>query len=212
MNTRPASDITLTYGDHTVWLRPSLRAATVLERMHGGFVPLLQKIQQGHTGTLREIVLNSATDRAAGQRLLHALKGAKLKDVQETLTIPAFAILTALMTPDLATGQAEATKAPTGKPVQWADLYTDTYKIATGWLGWTPDTAWSATLPEIHRAFEGHIDQLKAIHGAADEAAAEAPGISAEQRQANIDVGLDPDFDREGLRALKARHSKARAA
>ena len=189
MNTRPASDVTLTYGVHSVWLRPSLRAATVLERMHGGFVPLLQKIQQGHTGSLREIVLNSATDRAASQRLLHALKGAKLKDVQETLTIPAFAILTALMTPDLATGQAEATKAPTGKPVQWADLYADTYKIATGWLGWTPETAWNATLPEILQAFDGLIDQLKAIHGAADEAAAGAPGTSAEQRQANLNPG-----------------------
>ncbi|THF93397.1 MAG: hypothetical protein E8G75_02955 [Sulfitobacter sp. SK025] len=114
------------------------------------------------------------------------------------------------MTPDLATGQAEATKAPTGKPVQWADFYTDAYKIATGWLGWTPDTAWSATLPEILRAFDGHIDQLKAVHGSTEDNTNSTPAMSADQRQANIDAGLDPEFDREGLRALKVRHSQAR--
>lgn len=202
------NEIALEYGGNIVFLRPSLRAATVLERMHNGFVPLLQKVQQGHTGTLREIVLNSATDRPAARNLLNVMKGAKLIDVQHVLVEPAFALITALMTPD--TDQGEAAKAPSGKPVQWADLYVDLYKIATGWLGWTPETAWNATLPEIMNAFDGHIDQLKAIHGSADEGTTETPGMSADQRQANIDAGLDPEFDREGLRALKARHSKAR--
>ncbi|MEP1592146.1 hypothetical protein [Sulfitobacter sp.] len=202
MNNRPASDIALTYGSNTVWLRPSLRAATVLECMHGGFVPLLQKVQQGHTETLREIVQNSATDRAAARNLLNVMKGAKLIDVQQVLIAPAFALIGALMTPDHATGQAEAAKAPS---VAWAALYADAYKIATGWLGWTPETAWSATLPEIMRAFDGHIDQLKAIHGSADEGTTGTPEKlerTAEQRQANIDAGLDPEFDREGLRVL----------
>jgi len=38
---------------------------------------------------------------------------------------------------------------------------------------------------------------------------ADAPEGDAKeaQRQANIVAGLDPEFDREGLRALKARHS-----
>jgi len=205
MNMRPASDIALTYGDHTVWLRPSLRAATVLERLHGGFVPLLQMVQQGHTGTLREIVLNSATDRAAGQRLVGAMKGATIVTIHKALVTPAFALITALMTPD--TDKGEAAKAPTSKPVAWATLYADLYKIATGWLGWSPATAWAATLPEILSAFDGHIDQLKAIHGTADDDKTETPGMSADQQQANIDAGLDPEFDREGLRALKARHT-----
>jgi hypothetical protein len=205
MTTRPAEIITMSYGSNTMELVPSLRAATVLERMHNGFVPLLLKVQQGHTGTLREIVQNSATDRAAGQRFLHALKGATLKDVQETLPTPAFALITALMTPD--TDQGEAAKAPSGKPIKWADLYADLYKIATGWLGWPPATAWAATLPEILSAFDGHIDQLKAVHGTTDDDKTETPGISADQRQANLEQGLDPEFDREGLRALKARHT-----
>ncbi len=210
MTFRPAYDVALEYGGHTVFLRASLRAATYLEALHNGFPALLTKVTQGHSHTLREIVLNSATDRAGARNLLDAMKGAKLIGIQQVLIANCLRLLTALMTPDLATGQAEAAKAPTGKPVKWVDLYADLYKIATGWLGWTPDTAWSATLPEIMHAFDGHIEQLKAIHGTADDDATEAPGMSAEQRQANIDAGLDPEFDREGLRALKARHSQAR--
>lgn len=205
MTFRPAYNVALEYGGHTVILRASLRAATYLEALNNGFPALLTKVTQGHTGTLRQIILNSATDRSAAQSLLDAMKGAKLIGIQQALIAPAFALLTALMTPDLATGQAEAAKAPTGKPVAWADLYADLYKIATGWLGWTPDTAWSATLPEILHAFDGHIEQLKAVHGSADDDATETPGISADQRQANIDQGLDPEFDRAALHALKAK-------
>lgn len=205
MTFRPAYDVALEYGGHTVFLRASLRAATYLEALHNGFPALLTKVTQGHTGTLRQIILNSATDRSAAQNLLGTMKGAKLIGVQRVLITSAFALLTALMTPDHAKGQAEAAKAPTGKPIEWADLYADLYKIATGWLGWTPDTAWNATLPEIMQAFDGHIEQLKAVHGSADDDATETPSMSVDQRQANIDAGLDPDFDRAALHALRAK-------
>jgi hypothetical protein len=205
MNTRPAEIITLSYGSNTVELVPSLQAATVLERMHNGFVPLLLKVQQGHTGTLHQIVINSAIDRSAAQNLLHAMKGAKLISVQQALIGPAFGILTLLMTPETHKDQAEATKAGKSKPIKWADLYADLYKIATGWLGWPPATAWAATLPEILSAFDGHIEQLKAVHGTADEGTTDTPAMSADQRQSNIDAGLDPEFDRAALHALKAK-------
>lgn len=210
MSFRPAYDVLVTYGlGSKVWLRPSLRAGIQLEAMHNGFPNLLVKVQQGDTTTLREIVTYAATDRGAAHDLLDTMAGATLTSVQQALIGPAFALLTALMTPDTRKDQGEAAEAPTGKPMAWADLYADLYKIATGWLGWTPETAWTATLSEIMQAFNGHIEQLKAIHGGADDDAVAAPAMSADQQQANIDAGLDPDFDREGLRALKARHSQA---
>ena len=213
MSFRPAYDVPVAYGlGSKVWLRPSLRAGIQLEAMHNGFPKLLVKVQQGDTTTLREIVTYAATDRGAAHDLLNAMAGATLASVQQALTGPAFALIAALMTPETRKDQGEAAKAPTGKPMAWADLYADLYKIATGWLGWTPETAWNATLPEILSAFDGHIDQLKAVHGSAEDGANSTPAMSADQRQANIDAGLDPDFDREGLRALKARHSKARQA
>lgn len=206
MNTPHAyNEIAIEYGGNIVFLRPSLRAATCLERLHNGFPMLLVKVQQGHTETLREIVQHSATDRAAGQRLVGEMKGATIVTIHKALINPAFALITALMTPDLHKDQGEAAKAPTGKPVKWADFYADTYKIATGWLGWTPDTAWNATMPEIMQAFDGHIEQLKAIHGGADDDATGASEMSADQRQSNIDQGLDPEFDRAALHALRAK-------
>ena len=73
--------------------------------------------------------------------------------------------------------------------------------MATGWLGWSPDTAWNATLPEIINAFEGHTDKLKALCGGDDEE--QNQGNTEEQRQANIDAGYDPEFDRAGYAALR---------
>lgn len=205
MSFLPAYDVPLSYGGSTVWLRPSLRAGTRLEALHNGFPALLVKVQQGDTETLRQIITNSATDQSAVQNLFDATNGATLVSVQQAMTASAFVLITALMTPDL--DQGEAAKASSGKPVKWADLYADLFKIATGWLGWTPHTAWNATLPEILCAFEGHTDKLKAIHGSADEDATDSPSMSADQRQANIGAGLEPDFDRAGLHALKARHT-----
>lgn len=35
------------------------------------------------------------------------------------------------------------------------------FGIATGWLGWSPDQAWCATVPEIDAAVEGRIEWLR---------------------------------------------------
>lgn len=190
------------YGGNIVSLRPSLRAAIRLEALHGGFIPLLRKVQQGDTTTLREIITHSATDRTAAHDLLSALEGATLAQAQQAMMAPAFVLITALMTPDHKTDQGEAAKAPNNQPVAWAVFYADLFKMATGWLGWPPETAWNATMPEILQAFEGHVDKLKAIHGdgGSDES---TTGTTPEQRQANVDAGLDPEFDRAGLSALK---------
>ena len=42
-------------------------------------------------------------------------------------------------------------------------------KIATGWLKWKPDEFEYALLPDIVIAYEGHIDELKAIHGSGEK-------------------------------------------
>ena len=42
-------------------------------------------------------------------------------------------------------------------------------KIATGWLKWKPDEFEYALLPDILIAYEGHIDELKAIHGSGEK-------------------------------------------
>lgn len=43
------------------------------------------------------------------------------------------------------------------------------YKVATGWLGWTPDVARSAHMQEIIIAYEGYTDMLVAVHGSSSK-------------------------------------------
>ncbi|WP_161492652.1 hypothetical protein [Pseudophaeobacter leonis] len=46
------------------------------------------------------------------------------------------------------------------------------------------------------------MSMLKAIHGSAEEEQANN-GPTPEQRKENAELGLDPEFDRGGLAALK---------
>lgn len=63
--------------------------------------------------------------------------------------------------------------------------------------------AWNATPSEIAAALEEHLDMLRTIHGSAETK--ETGQVSEEQRERNIAEGLDPEFDRDALRALKAK-------
>lgn len=88
----------------------------------------------------------------------------------------------------------------TGKQVTWAEVFAALYGRATGWLGWTPEQAWNATPTEIDRAYRAHLEKLKAIHGGGSDEKEPDP----EQAERNIAAGLDPEFDRAGLQALKS--------
>ncbi|WP_127559073.1 hypothetical protein [Nioella ostreopsis] len=200
MTTRLANDvITLTHGGNTVRLRPSLRAATHLERLHDGFEALFNRVDAFDTSTIREIIWVSATDREDADAYLSAVTNAPLRTLHATRN----QIIT-LCTSLIPTAPDQEQSKPEGKPMPWAEVYARLYKIATGWLGWTPNTAWAATPDEIAHAFDGLTEKLRAIHGSADEDEANT-GPDEEQRAANEAAGLDPDFDRDGLHKLKAQ-------
>lgn len=97
-------------------------------------------------------------------------------------------------------------KAGTGKAMTWPQIYAALYDRATGWLHWTPQATWKATPTEIDRAYWAHIEQLKAIHGSGDNDEKEP---NPEQVARNEAAGLDPEFDRAGLHALKGKGSAA---
>lgn len=184
----------LHHGEHAVVLRASLRAALLIERLHDGFGPLLQKLDQLHTGTIRAVVLAAATDRRAADALLTAAGGQPLGLFLAAATGPLSSLCAAFMPePDTA-----APSAPAAKPTTWAEHFTEIYRIGTGWLGWTPAATLDATPAEITEAFAGHVAKLEAMHGGKpDDTDTEA------QRAQNVALGLDPDFDRAGLHALR---------
>ncbi|WEJ38168.1 hypothetical protein [Sinorhizobium prairiense] len=88
-------------------------------------------------------------------------------------------------------------KPGTGKLIPWRDFYQGLYAQATGFLGWTPETAWNATPTEIDRAYAAHMDKLKAIHGSADN---DQPSDDPREEVSEQEV-------RAGLAALK-RHCR----
>jgi hypothetical protein len=200
MTMRLASDIVLRHGTLAVTLTPSLRAATLLERLHGGFPALLDQVQAFNLTTIIEII---KTAGQAPDALLMALRNTPLRTIRAVTFGPVVQLLSALMMSGDNADETPAKPKPTGKPVAWADLFAQLYKIATGWLGWTPATAWAATISEITDAFDGLIERIKATSGTHDDEA--ETGTTPEQREQNEALGLDPEFDRAGLHALRAR-------
>ncbi|WP_417724209.1 hypothetical protein [Salipiger sp.] len=206
MTTSPRAyeEVTLVQGATALRLRPTLRAACALERLHGGFPALLRKLEQTDTTTVRAIIAATATeDRAANDFLRRA---AKLPLSVMVRWQPVLFVVVAALLPTPANESPAASDPDTATP--WADLFQELFGLATGWLGWSPADAWNATPQEIITAFDKHLNKLRIIHGGAEkdpEKRATTSGMDEEQRRANVAAGLDPDFDREGLAPLKAK-------
>ncbi|MDR6898088.1 hypothetical protein J2Y51_005131 [Bosea sp. BE109] len=153
---------------------------------------------------MREIILTTATNRKDAAVFL---------DTMSRLPISRFVEIVQAQLARLVTGfipQPDPDAKPSqGKMVPLRELYRDMYRRATGWLHWSPDQAWNATPSEITDALSGHFDMLKAIHGAADDKP-EDRQHDPEQAARNEAAGLDPEFDRAGLRALKAKYGRKR--
>lgn len=206
MTSRLANDeITLALGGNTVRLRPSLRAATRLERLHDGFAGLLRNVAEFHLGTVRTVIMTAATDRQDATSFLAQIDSTPLKDVADAITAPLLALCAAF----IPASDEDAKPQSSAKPMPWPAFYRELYRAATGWLQWTPEAAWNATPTEINEAFAGHIAMLKAIHGNPDEADSKPNAYSADQLQQIDDQGFDPAFDRAGLSALKAKIQRA---
>lgn len=194
--------VALEYGNHTVFLRPSLRAATRLERLHDGFPALLQKIEEFDTRTVHTAIA-CCTEKHDADELINVLGTAPLSGFLKAAQAPLFELVNAMLPVAPEEDQGE----PIGKPVPWAEVYRELYGLATGWLGWTPETAWHATPQEITDAFGAHIDMLKAIHGGADdhEESGAQNSYTLDQLQAIEEQDHDPAFDRAALHALKGK-------
>lgn len=192
MSLRPAYDeIVLEHGSNAVILRPSLRAASTLERSHDGFAALFQRIAEFHTGTVREIILTAATDRKDAARFLRSLESQSLLTFQRIAQLPAYQLVSGFLP------QSDDKAASHGKAVPWREAYRNLFRAATGILGWSPEQAWNATPTEINEAFIGRV-------GESEKQAQPDP----EQAARNEAAGLDPEFDRAGLQALKAKYGR----
>ncbi|NSZ06515.1 hypothetical protein G6M14_09100 [Agrobacterium tumefaciens] len=190
--------VEISHGGNAVTLRPSLRAATILEERFG--LPALHAALEDLNFTIiSEIIrvseISSGTPNAAA--FLTAVQRKPLFPFFLAVRAPLFELVS-MLTP--APEKRVQPLRTTGKQVTWAEVFAALYDRATGWLGWTPKQAWNATPTEIDRAYRAHLEKLKAIHGGGSDEKEPDP----EQAERNIAAGLDPEFDRGGLQALKA--------
>ncbi|MDQ0455149.1 hypothetical protein [Rhizobium paknamense] len=186
-------------------LRPTLRAAVTLEARFG-FPAMFRALEEGSFTVISEIIRMASSPMQDAAAFLFGIAGKPLSSFIIPARIPLAELVSMLMpTPD-----PKAKRVPnSGKPVTWPDFYAGLYENATGWLGWAPEQAWNATPNEICRAYAGHVTKLKAIHGSGEEQGRDHEQNS-EQAARSIADGLDPEFDRNALRALKAKLKGAR--
>ena len=201
-------EVTVRHGPHVVVMRPSLRAAVTLERLHGGWEGLLLRLSQFHMTTMWALIRASAVSQKAAEALLASLAHQPLTEIEAALAA-SLRELCELFLGTASTGSSETI----AQPISWPEAYAQLYRVGTGWLGWPPANTWAATPNEITEAFEGKVAQLKAIHGVSDETDVAASrsdpvGTYTPDRLREIEeLGHDPAFDRDALRALKARHN-----
>lgn len=93
-------DFAIVHDGITLHLRPSLRAATRLQRPHDGFPALFRKVIEFDTVTIRAVILQAATDRSAEKALLAHLALQPVLTFSNTATGPEARLCAALMPAD----------------------------------------------------------------------------------------------------------------
>lgn len=201
-------DIALYHRDHVVILRPTLRAASILERLHHGWEALFRRVDQFDTGTITAIIRTAASDRSAAEALLASFSTRPIAEIEKAVSAALCELLARFLLPVEDDDETpKGTSAPAGDPVAWSKVYSQLFEMGTGWLGWTPAETWNATPAEIAAAMKGHVAKLKAIHGSAEDEQDTPSNAYTPERLHEIDqLGHDPAFDRGALQALKARH------
>ncbi len=199
---RAYEEITISHRGNTVPLRPSLRAATILEDKFG--LPVIEKaLTEFDFSIVCEVIRAASSPAQDGAAFL-------LSEAAERPLSPFFEAVIeplrelALMFVPAPTKQD---KPATGDRMTFAEMLATLYDTATGFLDWSPEQAWNATPNEINRAYIAHREKLRAIHGSGETETDKTSRDTHDPEQAarNEAAGLDPEFDRAGLRALKAK-------
>ena len=184
-------------------LRPTLRAGMRLARRHG-LSGLLAAVRDFNTTIITDLLRECGIKTSA---LFAEIATAGLAIVRARLTGPlaSFVLAVAGIDPD----DDQTPAAATGKQLTPGEYHTRLFEIATGWLGWAPEEAWTATPTEILAAKDGRTDLitdvLKAVFGSTDDTPTTTTIYTPERLAEIEELGHDPAFDRNGLAALKQK-------
>jgi hypothetical protein len=157
-----ADEITIDLGHEAVRLRASLRAAFRLERRHDGFDKIVKGIADGNFSIMADVIRESADPRSAFAGLFDCIDKMPLRIALERISEPLFAHIMTLAGAD---GDTAGEPKPDAERIPFAEYHTRLFRLATGWLGWTPADAWEATAAEITEAYKGRRELLSAMFG-----------------------------------------------
>lgn len=147
-------DIHVMIGSERFTLRPSLRAATRIERLcEGDFQALFDRLITGHLGSLVGVLCAASVDPLRPETVRAALRGKPLAPQLAKLKSAALALLPGLTFSKPAPAGERPSEA---NPIPFASYYARLYRIGTGILRWPPHVVWSSTPAEIIEAFSGY--------------------------------------------------------
>lgn len=196
---QPASEILLRHGPYTVTLRASLRVAVALENMQSGIAFLWDEIARQKLTAIHAVIRAGATDQQEAEKLIAYAAAHPLAQFVPNAQAACLALLVFLLAP--AQGEATKTQTTTGPEIPLRQFFTELFSLATSWLHWPPSEVWNASVAEIVTALEAQADRDLRRAGVTPE----DENATAARKQANIEAGLDPDFDRAALQALKSK-------
>jgi hypothetical protein len=173
-----ADEIKITLGHEAIYLRPSLRAAFRLERRHGGFEKIVKGVADGNISIIADVVRESV-ERSTFVTFMSDIDALPLRLTIERISEPLIAHVMAIAGVD---GSADAKPSPDAERIPFAEYHAKLFRLATGWLGWSPADAWEATAAEITEAYKGRMDMLGAVFGGGKSDPIEKPDKSVRQR------------------------------
>jgi hypothetical protein len=148
-------------GFETIHLRATLRAAFRLERTYEGFHNLSEAIALGHFAAFADLIREASDDpKAVDYYFEYIGNNPMLVSIME-LREPLLKFILILSGANAKGGD----KTGSGPRITFEEYHIKLFRIATGWLGWTPDQAWNATPAEILEAHKGRLEMLAAIFG-----------------------------------------------
>jgi hypothetical protein len=166
MRLQAGSEIAI--GHETIRLRPTLGAAFRLEQKYDGFHNLFNDVASGSVSALSDVIKAGSGRASDLTSYLDAFESGQPLMVSLDQIIPqVVAFLLALSGENLDVG--ESGDIPEQERITFEEYHTRLFRIATGWLGWTPEQAWNATPAEITEAQKGRVEMLRAVFGGKQE-------------------------------------------
>ncbi|WP_457796644.1 phage tail assembly chaperone [Methylocystis sp. S23] len=151
------------YDGEAVICRPTLRAAMRLERQYNGFENLLKAIAEENISAMATVI-RETSDHFELVDFLDRHNELPL-NVCDSILVPQLLKLVLMLAGVDEDQLQKQDETEAGEKVPFAEHHERLFKIATGYLGWTPLEAWNATPSEIKAAYEGRFELLKAIFG-----------------------------------------------